>query len=199
VAVLVVVLAGCGASPKVSTNSTTSNQQRQQKAQAAFTAMNSCLTKVGYHFVGPPSDETPANMHVETNNAADQQTVKDPAYKQAWDKCAASTGFNQLVNNAGNRQPSAQDIQKANKQTLQMYTCMRQKGWTLADPTKDSRGMLSPPTPPSSVQGDQARMGQFGNDLNSCFKKSGANGSVRTSSGQGSGGNGAPVSVSGGS
>jgi hypothetical protein len=192
--VLVVLLAGCGAAPKVSTASTTSNQQRQQKAQAAVTAMNSCLTRAGYRFVGPPSDETSANEHFVNNNAADQQMVKDPAYKKAYDKCAASTGFNQLTNSAGNRQPSAQDIQKANKQTLEIYTCMRQKGWTLADPTKDSRGMLSPPDP-SSVQGDRARMGQFANDLNSCIKKSGANGGVTSVTG---GGNGGGISTSSG-
>jgi hypothetical protein len=194
--ILVVVLAGCGASPKVSTTSTASRQQQPQKMQAASNAMNACLKKAGYHFVGPPSDETSANLHMVTNNVADQQMVKDPGYKKAYDKCAASTGFNQLVNSAGNRQPSAQDIQKANQQTLKLYTCMRQKGWTLADPTKDSRGMLSPPMPPSSVQGDRARMSQFGNDMNSCIKKSGAKGSFSTSSG---GGNGGPVSISGGS
>jgi hypothetical protein len=192
--ILLVVLAGCGAAPKVSTTSTTSRQQQQQKAQAAFTAMNTCLTKAGFHFVGPPSDEASANAKFVTNNAADTQMAQDPAYKRAFDKCAASTGFNQVVNNAGNRQPSTQDIQKANKVALKLYTCMRQKGWTLADPTKDSRGMLSPPMPPSSLQGDRARMSQFGNDMNSCIKKSGANGEVTT----GTGGNGGGISISSG-
>jgi hypothetical protein len=193
VAVLVVVLAGCGASP-ISTASTTSKQQQAQKARAAFTAMNSCLTSAGYHFVGTPSDEASGNAQIKSNNAADTQMAQDPAYKKAYDKCATSTGFNQLTNSAGNRQPSAQDIQKANKQALALYTCMRQRGWTLADPTKDSRGMLSPPMPPSSVQGDQARMSQFGNDLSSCIKKTGAHGEVTT----GSGGNGGGISFSGG-
>jgi hypothetical protein len=186
----VVLLAGCGASPKVSTTSTTSRQQQAQKMQAATNAMNACLKKAGYQFVGPPSDETSANEHFVSNNAADTQMAQDPAYKTAFDKCATSTGFNQLTNSAGNRQPSAQDIQKANTVTLKLYTCMRQKGWTLADPTKDSRGMLSPPMPPSSVQGDQARMGQFGNDMSSCIKKSGANGVVTI----GGGGNGGGIS-----
>jgi hypothetical protein len=195
----VVVLAACGASPHVSTSSATSRQQQQQKAQTAFNAMNACLTRAGYHFVGPPSDEASANFRVVTNNAGDQQMVKDPGYKKAYDKCATSTGFKQFSNPAGGRQPSAQDIQRANQDALKLYTCMRQKGWTLADPTKDARGMLSRPLPPSSVQGDQARMSQFGNDLNACIKKTGARGSVSTQGGGGRGGGGVSISGSGGS
>ncbi|HEY4025599.1 MAG TPA: hypothetical protein VGO86_04130, partial [Candidatus Dormibacteraeota bacterium] len=84
-----------------------------------------------------------------------------------------------------------------------LYTCMRQKGWTLADPTRDSNGGLTPPEPPSDTQGNPARMSQFGNDMNSCSKAAGMNGTVMTNGGgggvNGAPGNGGSISVSGGS
>jgi hypothetical protein len=184
--ILVLVLAACGLASPVSTKS-----QSNRPAPPSFSAMNSCLQKAGYKLVGIPADESSANVKIQTNNAADQQLLKDPDYKKAFDRCATSTGFNKTITSVGNRQPTAKDIQKANQEALKLYTCMRQKGWTLADPTKDSRGMLSPPMPPSSLQG--ARMSQFGNDMNSCIKKSGANGVVTIGSG-GSGANGGGIS-----
>jgi hypothetical protein len=193
-AVLVVLLAGCGAPSLASTLTAQKSQSTQaQKAQAAMSAMNACLQKAGYKFAGPPSGETSDSMQVAGGSAADQQTRDDPDYKKAYDKCATSTGFKQFVNSASRRQPSAQDIRKANQQILKLYACMRQKGWTLSDPTKNAQGMLTPPMPPSTVQGDQARMSQFGNDLTSCAKKSGGNLTIRS----GSGGNAGSVSVGG--
>jgi hypothetical protein len=78
---------------------------------------------------------------------------------------------------------------------------MRQKGWTLADPTKDSHGSLSPPQPPSDVSGDQARMSQFTNDLRSCLKANGGGGLVTQTGGGSAGSDGASgggISVGGG-
>ena len=190
-AILVLVLAACGLASPVSTKS-----QSNRPAPPSFSAMNGCLQKAGYKLVGIPADESSANVKIQTNNAADQQLLTDPGYKKAFDRCAASTGFNKSINSVGNRKPSAKEIQKANQGILKLYTCMRQKGWTLADPTKDSRGMLTPPTPPSSLQANQARMSQFGNDMNSCIKKSGANVQFQTGGG---GSGGGPVTGSGGS
>jgi hypothetical protein len=170
---LMVVISGCGSSPLSAPASTNNQATQQQKAQAAFSAMNQCLGKEGFRMVGAPSDEQGANSNVITNNAADKQMRDDPSYKKAYDKCAASTGFNQSVNGGNNQQPSAQDIQNNNEKILKVYTCLRQKGWTLADPTKDAQGSLTPPAPPLSAQQDQTRMGQFTNDLTSCMAANG--------------------------
>jgi hypothetical protein len=194
-ATAVALLSACGLGRPASATSTASNNAKAQKAMTAAKAMNSCLTKSGYRLVGPPPDEVPENAKIVNGNGADDQMRSDPGYKAAYDRCATSTGFKQLVNLGSARRPSAKDIEKNNKRTLKVYACMRQKGWTLADPTKDSHGSLSPPQPPSDVQGNQARMSQFTNDLKSCLEANGAGGVV-TQTGGGSGGGGG-ISVSG--
>lgn len=199
-AVLATVLGACGFGSPVSSTSRSSPQQGQQRAQALMSAMQTCLTRAGYQFVGPPPGEVPAGMRFQSSGGGDDQMRNDPAYKAAYDRCATSTGFNKQFSNRGPRQPLAGDIQKANKQILKLYTCLRQKGWTLADPTRDADGGLTPPQPPSDVQGDQARMSQFANDMNSCSKSAGMNGTVTTGGGGGNpgAGSGGSLSVSGG-
>jgi hypothetical protein len=154
-------------------------------------AMSTCLTNAGYRMVGPPSDEATGNFQVRSSNAeADQQMRDDPGYKKAYDRCAASTGFKQFTSGGAGHKPTAQQIQKTNQQTLKVYSCLRQKGWTLPNPTKDSNGLLSPPLPPSDVRGNQARMSQLANDINSCASAAGLNGKVQFNGGGGSGGGG---------
>jgi hypothetical protein len=191
-AILLVFLSGCGFGTPAAASSKTTQQQDAQKAMATMNAMTTCLRGAGYRMVGPPTGEANGNFQVGSSNAeADQQMRDDPGYKKAYDKCAASTGFQQLASKIRGRKPSAQQIRKGNQQVLKMYSCMRQKGWTLSDPTKGSDGQLSPPRPPSGVQG--AQMSQFGNDLNSCSKAAGMNGHIVTGNG-GSGGPGGTVS-----
>lgn len=196
-ALLSIGLAGCGFGSPASSTGNSQHQQDQQKAQALMSAMQTCMRRAGYTFVGPPSDDVPAGM-VMQSNGTDSQTRDDPAYKAAYDRCAASTGFKQFASRQGaGHQPSAQEIEKANQQILKLYACLRQKGWTLADPTRDSHGGLTPPQPPSDVHGNQARTSQFGNDMNSCSKAAGMNGLVTTNGGGGAGNGSGSLSAGG--
>jgi hypothetical protein len=192
---LVVLLGACGFGTPAAASSKTTQQQDAQRAMAAMSAMTTCLRTAGYRMVGPPSGEGNGSFQVGSNNAqADQQMRDDPGYKRAYDKCAASTGFQQFASKARSRKPSAQQIQKSNQQVLKLYSCLRQKGWALSDPTKGTDGQLSPPRPPSGMQG--AQMSQFANDLNTCSKAAGMNGKVVIGNG-GSGGPGGSVSAGG--
>jgi hypothetical protein len=187
---------GLGRPAPASAHSGSGNNARAQKAMAAAKAQDACLKKAGYRLVGPPPDEVPENAKIVNANGADDQMRNDPGYKAAYDKCAAQTGFKQFADLGNAKPPSAKEIEKNNKRTLKVYACMRQKGWTLTDPTKDSHGSLNPPQPPSDVQGNQARMNQFTNDLRSCLKANGG-GDVVTQTGGGNGGGGGGISVGG--
>jgi hypothetical protein len=108
---------------------------KQNPTTALFSAIGifqSCLTGLGVTFIGIPSAKDP-------NSPAD-----NPTYIKNLETCATQSNILQALKAAqtaqNNLTPS--DVKTENQQYLKWRTCMIARGWTIPQPTPNSKGLL---------------------------------------------------------
>jgi hypothetical protein len=98
----------------------------------ATSAFMSCLKGLGVTFVGAPNPKDPSSP------------ANDPNYLKSLETCASQSHIVQALKDfqtSQNNLTPAQ-IQQENKSYLLWRTCMIGRGWTIPQPTPDSKGRL---------------------------------------------------------
>jgi hypothetical protein len=98
----------------------------------ATSAFSSCLHGLGVTFVGAPNPKNP------------NSPANDPNYLKSLEKCAAQSNIAQALKDfqASQDNLTPKQIQQENQQYLRWRTCMVGRGWTIPQPTPDSKGRL---------------------------------------------------------
>jgi len=108
---------------------------KQNPTTALFSAIGifqSCLTGLGVTFIGIPSAKDP-------NSPAD-----NPTYIKNLETCATQSNILQALKAAQTAQDNLtpSDVKTENQQYLKWRTCMIARGWTIPQPTPNSKGLL---------------------------------------------------------
>jgi hypothetical protein len=98
----------------------------------ATSSFSSCLHGLGVTFVGAPDPNNP------------QSPANDPNYLKSLQKCAAQSNIAQALKDfqASQDNLTPKQIQQENQQYLRWRTCMIGRGWTIPEPSPDSKGRL---------------------------------------------------------
>jgi hypothetical protein len=98
----------------------------------ATSSFSSCLHGLGVTFVGAPNPNDPSSP------------ANDPNYLKSLQKCAAQSNIVQALKDfqASQDNLTPKQIQQENQQYLRWRTCMVGRGWTVPQPTPDSKGRL---------------------------------------------------------
>ncbi len=126
---------GSTAAKALSSTESTIPLTQQNPTTALFTAIGSfqsCLAGLGVTFIGIPSAKDP-------NSPAD-----NPTYIKNLETCATKSNILQALKAAQTAQNdlTPSDVKTENKQYLKWRTCMIGRGWTIPQPTPNSKGLL---------------------------------------------------------
>jgi hypothetical protein len=125
--------AGATAARAGSTTTLPLNKQNPTTEFFQATSMfSSCLHGLGVTFVGAPNPNNPTSP------------ANDPGYLKSLQKCAAQSNIIQALKDfqASQDNLTPKQIQQENQQYLRWRTCMVGRGWTVPQPTPDSKGRL---------------------------------------------------------
>jgi hypothetical protein len=98
----------------------------------ATSEFSSCLKGLGVKFVGAPNPQNPSSP------------ANDPNYLKSLETCAAQSHIVQALKDFQTSQNNLtpKQIQQENQAYLRWRTCMIGRGWTVPQPTPDSKGRL---------------------------------------------------------
>jgi len=93
---------------------------------------SSCLKALGVTFIGAPDASDPSSP------------TNDPDYLKSLETCASQSHILQALKDFQTSQNdlTPKQIQQENEAYLRWRTCMIGRGWTVAEPTPDSKGRL---------------------------------------------------------
>ena len=133
---------------------TEANRSFQTRLGTALTVFNSCLSELGYTFVGLPGQ-------------SDDPIAAEEAYLGALISCNNESGIGNLLAEQNNRQQNLSAEQKTaiNEAGRQVFECLIDRGWDLGELTPNPNGILTasrfPSVPPS-------RQNEWQRDLDEC-------------------------------
>ncbi|MFS8096747.1 hypothetical protein LFM09_06355 [Lentzea alba] len=90
---------------------------------------------------------------------------KDPKFEADMQRCQRESGLDK----ARPKEDAKPDAAKQNERTLALVRCIRDRGWQVADPKMDARGVLLPPSPDENLPAD--RQSAYNDDFNQCVEK----------------------------
>jgi hypothetical protein len=128
--------AGGGASPALDGAPATTIPLAKQDPTTAFFqatgAFSSCLKGLGVTFIGAPDPKNPSSP------------ANDPNYLKSLETCAAQSHILQALKDfqASQANLTPKQIEQQNQSYLRWRTCMIGRGWTIPQPTPDSKGRL---------------------------------------------------------
>jgi hypothetical protein len=98
----------------------------------ATSSFSSCLKGLGVAFIGAPDPKNPGSP------------ANNPNYLKSLETCAARSHIVQALSafQTSQNNLTPKQIQQQNQQYLQWRTCMIGRGWTIPEPTPDSKGRL---------------------------------------------------------
>ncbi|MEV6237468.1 hypothetical protein [Lentzea sp. NPDC051838] len=145
------IISGCGSGPSASTGTTTGNGTGGQ-AKDAGAKYTECMKSAGWN---------PEQL----GGAQATGLPKDPKFEADVQRCQRESGLDK----ARPKEDGKPDAAKQNERTLALVRCLRDRGWQVADPKTDSRGVLLPPPPEENLPAD--KQSAYNTDFNQCVEK----------------------------